>query len=414
METKDIEVIKETVASELEAKKADILKAASDAANASAKAMVDLVDQKVAAIKGLPSDVTPEAITKLKTDMETMIKDWAEMEKLVKQGRFKKEGTEGKMFAESFEEATKEAADKLRNIKKGERIILDLKDMQFGNSFTNAGASVTYVKPGIIELPKRKLHIRELLQGGTMGAKSTFDFVKETTGTGAIANALEATTKAQIGLKMTEASVYAEWVAGFLVISRNMLDDIDGMTTFLQSRLPELLLRAEDAQILDGSGVRPNLLGIQSTGNYTAAAAAVTNRAETLVNAISQLENLDREANGILLNPADWYTLWLYKGSTSGDYTLPVNLIERTPGGGLVVAGVPVFRSTAQRQLDYLVGDWTMGANLITREPARVEFFYEDSTNVRSNQVTVRIEERIALPVYGSDYFIYGTFDAIS
>jgi len=38
-----------------------------------------------------------------------------------------------------------------------------------------------------------------------------------------------------------------------------------------------------------------------------------------------------------------------------------------------------------------------------------LEFFAEDSTNVRTNQITVRIEETIALPVYGSDYFIRGT-----
>lgn len=192
-----------------------------------------------------------------------------------------------------------------------------------------------------------------------------------------------------------------------------MLDDVDGMTTFLQSRLPELLLRQEDTQILNGSGVRPNLLGIQSVGNYTAGAAAVTNRAETLINAIAQLENLDREANGILISISDWYTLWLYKAATSGEYTLPVNLIEKV-GNQMYVAGVPVYRSTAQTFSDYLVGDWTMGANLVTREPARVEFFVEDGTNVQSNQVTVRIEERVALPVYGSDYFIFGNFDVIS
>lgn len=154
-------------------------------------------------------------------------------------------------------------------------------------------------------------------------------------------------------------------------------------------------------------------MGIQSAGNYTAAASAVTNRAETLVKAISQLEALDREANGVLISVQDWYDLWLYKAVTSGEYTLPVNLIEKI-GGQMYVAGVPVYRSTAQTQYDYLVGDWTMGANLITREPARVEFFREDSTNVRTNQVTVRIEERVALPVYGNDYFIYGTFDAVS
>lgn len=405
--------IKTLITDGLEATKAAVIAVADTNAKAEIKKMNDLVEQKFAALNNLPADVKPEMVTKAIDDIAVLIKDWAEMEKLVKQGRFAAPGTEGKSFNEAFAIATKENADKIVNLKKGDNLMIELKDMTFGNAFTTAGASVTYVKPGIIELPKRKLHLRELLQGGGMGNKSTFDYVKEITGTGSIANAAEGATKSQFGLKLQEASVYAEWIAGFLKISRNMLDDVEGMTTFLQSRLPELLLRQEDTQILNGSGVRPNLLGIQSVGNYTAGAAAVTNRAETLINAIAQLENLDREANGILISISDWYTLWLYKAATSGEYTLPVNLIEKV-GNQMYVAGVPVYRSTAQTFSDYLVGDWTMGANLVTREPARVEFFVEDGTNVQSNQVTVRIEERVALPVYGSDYFIFGNFDVIS
>jgi len=399
---------------ELETTKAAILKTADDNAKSEAAKMLALAEKKIAEVKGLPSDVSPEALSKLATDFKAMVDDWADMERLVKEGRFAANGTEGKQFHEAFSIAAKENADKLANLKKGETLRIDLKDMTFGNAFTTAGASVTYVRPGIIELPKRKLHIRELLPGGGMGNKSTFDFVKEITGSGSpIAPTAEGALKPQFGLALTETSVRAQWIAGFMKMSVNLLDDVEGMTTFLQSRLPEKLLRVEDEQILDGNGVGSNLLGLQSVGNFTAGAAAVTNRAETLVNAISQLENLDREANGILLNPADWYTLWLYKAATSGEYTLPVNLVERV-GGQMFIAGVPVFRSTAERALDYLVGDWTMGANLITREPARVEFFREDGTNVQTNQITVRIEERIALPVYGNDYFIYGSFDAVS
>lgn len=410
MELKDI---KDLLVTELEATKASVLKVADDNSKAEIKKMNDLIDEKFAKLNNLPADVKPEMVTKALEEIKTLVNDWAEMEKLVKSGRFAAPGTEGKTFNEAFAVATKENADKIANLKKGDNLMIELKDMTFGNAFTSPGASLTYVKPGIIELPKRKLHLRELLQGGGMGNKSTFDYVKEITGTGSIANANEGALKSQFGLKLQEASVYAEWIAGFLKISRNMLDDVEGMTTFLQSRLPELLLRQEDTQILNGSGVRPNLLGIQSVGNYTAGAAAVTNRAETLIAAIAQLENLDREANGILISVSDWYTLWLYKAATSGEYTLPVNLIEKV-GNQMYVAGVPVYRSTAQTFSDYLVGDWTMGANLITREPARVEFFVEDGTNVQTNQVTVRIEERVALPVYGSDYFIYGNFDVVS
>jgi len=408
----EIKEIKDLLVTELETTKAAILKVADDNAKTEYKKMNDLVEEKFAKLNQLPADVKPEMVTKALADIKTMVSDWADMEKLVKDGRFAANGTTGKNFTEALGIAAKENQDKLANLKKGEGITLELKDMTFGNAFTSAGASVTYVKPGIIELPKRKLHIRELLTGGGMGPNSTFDFVKEITGTGSIANTAEGTLKSQFGLALQETSVRAEWIAGFMVMSYNLLNDVEGMTTFLSNRLPEKLLRVEDSQILNGSGVQPNLLGIQSVGNYTAAAAASVSRTETLIQAISQLEVLDREANGILLSPKDWYNLLLYKASTSGEYTQPVLITFQN--GNLTVAGVPVFKSTAQAEFDFLVGDWTMGANLITREPARVEFFREDSTNVRTNQVTVRIEERIALPVYGNDYFIYGNFDAVS
>ena len=312
------------------------------------------------------------------------------------------------MFAESFADATKEAADNWKAWKKGERLVLDLKDMQFGNSFTNAGKH-NLREPGIIELPKRKAAYPRTAAGRYHGTEQHLWF-------------RERDQRYRFDRKRPWGHYKSANRSGIDRIQRLRWMDCRlpgyfpkyarrhrGYDNLPQSRLPELLLRAEDAQILDGNGVRPNLLGIQSAGNYTAAAAASANRAETLVNAISQLENLDREANGILLNPADWYTLWLYKGSTSGEYTLPVNLIERTAGGGMVIAGVPVFKSTAQRLLTtwWVTGQWVQ-----TSLPGslRVEFFYEDSTNVRSNQVTVRIEERVALPVYGNDYFVYGTF----
>jgi len=410
MEVKDI---KELLVTELETTKAAILKVADDNAKSEYKKMNDLVEEKFAKLNQLPADVEPAMVTKALADIKTLVTDWAGMEKMVKEGKFAANGTEGKTFKEALPIAMKENADKLAGLKKGESIVVELKDMTFGNAFTTAGAAVTYVKPGIIELPRRKLHIRELLQGGGMGANSTFDFVKEITGSGVdIGPAREATLKNQFGLALQESSVYAEWIAGFMVMSYNLLNDVEGMTTFLSSRLPEKLLRAEDAQILNGNGVRPNLLGIQSVGNYTAAAAASVSIGETIVQAISQLENLDRDASGVLLNPADWYNLLLYKGSTGGAYTQPGLVIFEN--GTLTVAGVPVFKSTAQTRYDMLVGDWNMGANFITREPARVEFFREDSTNVRTNQVTVRIEERVALPVYGNDYFVYGNFDAVS
>ena len=283
-----------------------------------------------------------------------------------------------------------------------------LGDMLFANSFPTADVSITTLRPGIIELPKRKLHIRQLLSGGAMG-NSNFAYVKETAGEGAIAPVAEGVLKPQIDLNLEEVSVPAQYIAGWLRISRKMLDDIPGMITFLQSRLPELLLRVEDAQLLNGDGTGSNLSGITDAGNFTAPTGTSTIDVEQLVQAVAQLEGYDREANGILLSPSDYYQILINKASGSGEYDLPTALAT-IQNGQLYIAGIPVFRSTAMAADKFIVGDWVMGANLITREAPRVEIFYEDGINVRENMVTVRIEERIAFPIYGDNYFIYGDF----
>jgi HK97 family phage major capsid protein len=319
--------------------------------------------------------------------------------------------TEVKTFNSMLMDGIKENEDKIRTLKKGQSVSFEMKavaDMTFANNFSTADNSVTTVRPGIIELPKRKLHIRQLLQGGTMGG-SNFAYVKEVAGEEAPETVAEGAAKNQFDLDFQEAEVKAEYIAGYIRMSKKMLDDVTGMTTFLQSRLMEKLLRVEDDQILNGDGTSPNLSGITDSGNFTAASGGTID-VEQLVYAISQLENLDREANGILLNPSDYWRIALTKGATSGDYSLPSGIVTVGEGGILRIGGVPVYRSTAVTVDKFIVGDWVMGANLLTREAPRVEFFYEDGNNVTKNQVTVRAEERVAMPIYGNDYFIYGDF----
>jgi HK97 family phage major capsid protein len=353
-----------------------------------------------------------DELASFKSEMQKQFDDLATDQKASKQ-------VEAKDFKSELAENMKSAADgfgKMLRDGKGSRVQFELKavgDMTFANNFSTAGAAVTFVKPGIIELPKRKLHVRQLLQVGGMGLKSTFDFVKEIAGEGAPAPAAEGALKSQFDLDLQESSAKAEWIAGFLRISRNMLDDVEGMTTFLGSRLPELLLRAEDSQLLSGTGVSPQLKGLMTAGNFTAATSAATIDVEQLIDAIAQLEGSDREANGILLNPSDYYAIMKTKASGSGEYDLPYSVVQIV-NGQLLIAGVPVYKSTAMTVDKFLVGDWVMGANLIFREPAKLEFFYEDGTNVRENKVTVRIEERVAFPVYGNDYFILGDFGNVA
>jgi len=379
---------------------------------------IKALEEQLAKVKGLPETVTAEELIKLKADFATQVDAFDKLQSRVKAIKEAATPQAQESFGSLLQKAITEKTDDIARMKekKQKSISFELKavgDMTFANNFSTANTSTAFVKPGIIELPKRKLHIRDLITGGAMGTSSTFNYVKEVAGEGSIATVAEGATKPQFDLDLTEAQVPAQWIAGFLKISRNMLDDVTGMTTFLNSRLPELLLRVEDNQLLNGNGTSPNLSGITDSGNHTApTSGGSTIDVEQLVEAIAQLEGYDREANGILLHPSDYYKILLNKSGGSEEYDLPslVTFIN----GQLYVGGVPVFRSTAAALDKFIVGDWVMGANLITREPVKIEIFEQDGTNVQQNKLTVRIEERVAFPIYGDNYFIYGDFGNVT
>src|SRR5882672_2696424 len=156
--------------------------------------------QKTAALEAAKNapDVTKmqTELTETKAELETTETTLAKVVKsqddmIAKQNERKVEKGKGIHFGSRLHEGIMKSEDKFRNMKKGDRITVDLltpeeikaaADMDFATNFPTADVSVAFLKPGIIELPKRKLHIRQLLQGGGMDNKSTFNYVKEVTG----------------------------------------------------------------------------------------------------------------------------------------------------------------------------------------------------------------------------------------
>jgi HK97 family phage major capsid protein len=192
-------------------------------------------------------------------------------------------------------------------------------------------------------------------------------------------------------------------------ISRKSINNLPGLISFLQKRVPEKLMDVEDAQILYGDGTSPNIKGILTAGNFTAGSAAgTTATVEKIINDLSLFEDTyKRKASGITMRPADYYSFFKNKAAGSGEYDLPQGVVF--VNGVLYILGIPVATTTALTAGDYVVGDWVNGAELLIQENMRLEFFEQDGTNVRTNQVTLRVEETIAVPVFGSDYFLKGS-----
>lgn len=318
-----------------------------------------------------------------------------------------------KSFHEAIKEAVEEKTDDIQKFvrKEVKRVEIELKAVGTITTGNVTGSTVwgAVQRPGIIEAPKRRIHARQLLNTGTIGAGTDYYFMRQNgPGEGAPAPAAEAATKAQIDEDLVESSVKIETIAAWAKVTRRAMNNIPGFISFLQSRFPERLLRAEDEQVFYGDGVSPNLKGILTAGNFIASTSAATTLVEKIIDDLAEFEDTyERIATLIALRPKDYFSFFKNKATGSGEYDLPRNVTFAD--GILYISGVPVAPTTAVHAGDYVVGDWQEGAQLLTQEGMRMEFFEQDDKNVQQNLTTVRIEETVALPVFGPDYFIKGT-----
>ena len=194
-------------------------------------------------------------------------------------------------------------------------------------------------------------------------------------------------------------------------ISRKSLDDIPALRGALAPRLLEKYLIKEDQQILSGNGVTPQLEGILL--NAVPYDGSKTRLVEKVIDAVGQLEENEFYADGIIMKPRDWAAIALTVSSQQ-EFTLPGLGIVTMQNGVLYLNGVPVYKMNGMpaNNRQFLVGDWMMGAQLLIREDPTVEFSYENKDNFEQNRITVRVEGRVALPIYFNNAFVKGSTGA--
>jgi HK97 family phage major capsid protein len=388
-----------------------------------------MVEEIKSAFEGIKTEVSgaiesakaenATAVEGLKTELEelksqiSVVKDAAEKLE-AKSNRKTMNENQVKGFNATLAESIEKNADILGKIGRGEiknhAFVLDTKTVgNMTEALSLTGDIPRAYANQVYGLPSRKVHVRSLLPVGSI-SQGLFTFPLETGGEGAPAAQTQGSTKAQVDFDITMTNAPAQVIAGYVKISRQMLDDIPAMTSFLQQRLLEKYLVAEDAQLLSGNGTAPNLQGI--TGVAAAATGAATVDVEQLVQAIAQVENSNYSATGILINPLDWASIINTKNTNSA-YSLPGSTIV-TNNGQLSIAGIPVYTSTAMTVDKFLVGDWSMGAQIMQRDGISVRFSEFDGNNFVENMITVRVEARIAFPIYYAGAFVYGDFGNVA
>lgn len=320
-----------------------------------------------------------------------------------------------KSFRKGLSDAIKENIEGLKEVGGSTQKLIQLKDMGF-EDFNGYGIFTRDVKNEVIPMKDEAFHMRQILGSGSTSGDTVY-FPKAISKTGAgpdvwdYDHAVVEDTAAKPGFEFTFDNVTApvKWIAGILRVPKQMLDDLAWLQSYISTYAPLELLKAEDAQLLNGTGIGNNISGIIPNAEaYVASDVAYTGIERIIDAAFAQMAISNQDApTDVLLNPKDIVSIILNKAVTSGVYNLPPGAVG-VVNGQLQIAGLNVRKTNKMTANNFLVGDFMRGANLITRQAPQLRAFEQDQDNVEKNMITFRIEERIALPIFYDEAFVKG------
>jgi HK97 family phage major capsid protein len=395
------------------------------------------IDTKLADFSTKAKDASVEDLKKLKEEFKVNVKSELEaelkeynkkndilqkqvdaLETKLQRTPFGNIGANQKTFAEAIKEVLTEQSFKDMVDKKTRRtgeLMLKIDDMTQANSFESTLVVEAMRVPGIKYGPDRREHVRDLISVGTTSSNAV-TYVQEYAYTDNTDVTSEGAEKKQGDFDLKLVSATVRKISAYLMLSEEMLADVEGLMSYISARLPSRIKLKEDYELLYGDATGIHLSGItkNATAYVDALADADISRIDVLVDAIRQVTTstgsglAEYKATAILIHPTDAIKVKLEKDD-NGNYIHPWIFM---PNGDITLDGVPVFVSTAITAGQFLVGDFKLGAQVFDRKQASIEISYENEDNFVKDMVTVRIFERIALCVYAPKAFIYGTFTA--
>ncbi|KAF6686960.1 phage major capsid protein [Pseudomonas sp. EKM23D] len=388
------------------------------------KAVTDLLDQRDQEIKAFAEKANKEIkehgtiLADTKTVLDGLVKDGLglqdrlqDIEQKLARRFAANDPTDAKSVGEELSDSEdfKALQTRGRGIARiGRKAVTNITSATTGTGGVGVGIQPTRV-PGIVADPERQFVIRDLIMPGRTGSNAV-EFVQESGFQNMAAiQATEGAAKAQSDISFAMKTTNVVTIAHWFRASKQVLSDIPLLQSYINGRAIYGLKYKEEEQILAGNGVGGNMLGLipQASAFNNALRKAGDTKIDTLRRAILQVRIAEYRASAIALNPVDWADIELTKDST-GSY-IWVNVQE---GGAQRLWKLPVVDSNAVPEGEFLVGAMNIAAQIFDREEAAVEVSTEDGDNFRTNMVTIRAEERLAMAVYREESFVHGEFDA--
>jgi HK97 family phage major capsid protein len=281
------------------------------------------------------------------------------------------------------------------------------------NAITSAAASAGGVtwedqERTPVELPRRRLRIRQLLTQGRTGT-NLIQYTRHVLRDNQAAPVAEEGIFPQSAYGWEKATAQVKKIGHITHISEEAMADADQLQTLVDSEMRFGLDLEEEQQILAGDGVGENLDGLIPAAIAFVAAAGLPNatRIDRLRLALLQLTLQDYEATAMLLSPVDWAAIEMLKvGAADGRYIFGDPGASRGPN----LWGKPVVDSNSMTAGEWMVGDFQMAATYYDRQETEILISSEHGDNFIEDMLTMKGRRRAAIAHKRSEALVTGDF----
>ena len=394
----------------IKAKRAAALKAAQDLINEAKSGGRDLTDDEVAEVKGYRDEINGyDAQIKAASEQSGLLSEIAGMKGADDGGDRREDGREPEGAKSLGEHFVKHTGTRLKEIKGLAGASAAAPEYKAATDPQTVGAwaapLLTQVDRTIVQAPRQRLVIADLLGSGTLDGNAISYFVENGPVEGAFTTVAENGAKPQLHVPDPSPVTDAlSKIAGWVRFTDEMMEDLSFLVSEINTRLLYELARVEEGQLLNGDGAGSNLTGLLNrSGVQTHGRAAGVSVADVVFQAITKVQTgAALDADGLVINPIDYQELRLAKdgngqyfggGYFAGQYGQG-GIMEQPPVWGLrTVVSPAVPAGTA------LVGAFAQAATVYRKGGVRVQSTNSHEDDFTHNRVIVRAEERLALAV---------------
>jgi HK97 family phage major capsid protein len=213
-------------------------------------------------------------------------------------------------------------------------------------------------------------------------------------GEGSFGKQTEGSAKAQLDYDVTVVNKVLQFIAGYVKVSRQMVDDLPFLNSYLQQSLIEDFQRAEDTYYLN-----------DLASSATAGSSSGANTAEKFVDYVAQLGASNWQANLILTTFAGWANV-LKTVPSGGSYSVPGGITIDNQGN-IRMMGIPVIPHSLVTASKAYVLDTTK-FSIAQQSGLAVRSTEFDQDDFVKNLITFRCEARCDLMQFQPSACIYG------